>query len=63
MIPTEGHLVISIELVVVPGGHEDVHRVSDHGDVDSLVVVSHPLADHLVIKPVIGCNTVKVSLY
>ena len=42
---------MSFQLVIIPLGHEDIHRVSDHGDVDSLGGVSHPLTDLRVMKP------------
>ena len=56
--PTERHFVLSIQLVIIPGGHEDVHWVSDHGDVDSLGGFSHPLTDQRVIKPAIQTEPV-----
>ena len=48
---TESHLVVPLQLVIVPGGDEDVHRVPDHGDVDRLVAVPHPLTDQVVFEP------------
>ena len=34
----------------MPGGDEDVHRVSDHGEVGGPAAVPHHAADPLVVK-------------
>ena len=50
LVVTQGHVVRPVELVVVPGGDEDVHRVSDHGEVGGPAAVPHHAADPLVVK-------------
>ena len=51
MLVTESHLVVPLQLVIVPGRDEDIHWVPDHGDVDRLAGVTHPLADQVVFEP------------
>ena len=50
-VVTQAHVVGPVELVVVPGGDEDVHRVSDHGEVGGPAAVPHHTADPRVVKP------------
>ena len=50
-VVTQAHVVCPVELVVVPGGDEDVHRVSDHGEVGGPAAVPHHTADPRVVKP------------
>ena len=47
---TQGEFIQLPELVVVPGGDEDVHRVSDHGEVGGPAAVPHHTADPRVVK-------------
>ena len=48
---TQGEFIQLPELVVVPGGDEDVHRVSDHGEVGGPAAAPHHTADPRVVKP------------
>ena len=50
-VVTQAHVVGAVELVVVPGGDEDVHRVSDHGEVGGPAAAPHHTADPRVVKP------------